>query len=451
MAELRLLAAHRLRPFAGVLAAAGSVLAGSAPASYRWTDVSSAMWTEIETEGAAQGDTAASTYRARVAGIPTSGTATLSSGGDLTAAVNALASNGVLVLNAGTYAPTAMTTLSGSKKVVAAPGATVVIDCSGVTDGNPVINITGTNNIFSGGATGVIVMVNLRNIGVQQWGGATNGLVHHVSIAGGIIQSTGAGICTFYDAVNCLVCSCEVLQLTDSVAGGNSDGFNFANNTGAGTRNAAVDCHAYQNSDDGFDTWQSNSAQYFYFCTAVRQGKHPIGPNGDGNGFKLGTGSGQHNLYKCSTNDNLEYGYNYNGNSNSNAGGSSWPRLNQCTSTGDDLGPYQGGTAYYNIVAAVAPQPTDVQVGFRYASSYAVGGTVYLEYGLLSGDESTYWSNTPTSYTVTIQLNGSTVSGGGTNVTSFTPAAAGELTYSVVASNAGGSSSTVYSASITVV
>ncbi len=349
MAQLRLLARHRVPSVSGALAASGDVAFASGT-GHRWTDVTSAMWTEIETEGAAQGDTAASTYRSRVAGIPTTGTATLSSGGDLTAAVNALASNGVLILNSGTYSPTAMTTLNGSKKVVAAPGATVIIECAGVNDGNPVINITGSDNVFSGGATGVIVMNNLRSIAVQAWGGATNSLVHHVSVTGGIIQTTGAGICQFYDCVNGLVCSCEVMTLTDSVAGGNADGFNLANNTSGGTNNAVVDCHAYQVSDDGFDTWQSDSAQYFYFCTAVRQGKHPTGPNGDGNGFKLGLGAGRHNLYKCATDDNAAYGYNFNGNSNSSAGGSSWPRLKACTATGDDSGPYQGGTAYYNIV-----------------------------------------------------------------------------------------------------
>jgi hypothetical protein len=325
---------------------------GSAGTGHRWTDVTGGMWSQITTEASGQGDTNASGYQARIAAIPTTSATQLTSGGNIQSAINALSSSGTLMLRSGTYFPTSMTTLTGTKKMIVAAGEVATIDGSSFTDiFNPMFNMTGTNVISGSG--GVLRFINIPTRGIQMWGSSVNSTIHHVSVDGGIIQDAstgGAGLCAFYDSVGGLICSCEVMNLTDAGTGGNCDGIQLSHNNALNANNAVVDVHAYRNSDDGFDTWQSDAAQYFYFCTSVQNGKNVTGPNGDGNGFKLGTGAGRHNLFHCDTTDNGDYGYNYNGNSNSDIGGSSWPRLKACTSTGDDSGPYQGGSAYYNVV-----------------------------------------------------------------------------------------------------
>lgn len=334
---------------ASTAAVSTTSVTASAPAGtgHLWTDMTSAQWTEIETEGAAQGDTNASGYRARVAAVPTSGGVTISGGASI---ATALASNSLVFGNTGSYTVGAMITFStNGKKLLAGPGQVMTINCITLTDGNPAFNLVASDCVIGGCATGVMIIQNLRAAGVQAWdnGSAGSGnLFYHISVDGGIMPAGtgGAGLAAYYNAKNTLICSCEVMNLTDSGTGGNADGLNVANNTAAACSNGVVDTHVFQNSDDGMDTWQSTQKQFFYFSSAQKSGKHPVGPNGDGNGFKCGTGIGSHNYYKCFTNDCASFGWNRNGGTNP-------PRLKTCTQTGDDAGPLAGGAGLYTQVA----------------------------------------------------------------------------------------------------
>lgn len=309
---------------------------------HRWTNMTSAAWTLVEAEGVTIGDANASGYRSRVNGIPSAGGVTVAA--NETAIRNALAANDLVFVNSGSIPPLSnYLTLGTNKKLLAAPGATVNWDCSnGLT-----INMIGTNGIFGAGATGVMVMTNLTGNAVQMWDsgdGQCNGnLVNHVSVDGGTLTGPGAGIAAYYGSRNGLICSCEVMNLGGTNPG-NTDGFNMAENTApTGQENAFVDCHAFRNSDDGFDAWHSNSSQRLYMCTSVQNGKNLSGFNGDGNGYKCGSGSGAHNYFQCSSNDNLTYGWNRNANTVP-------PRLSGCSQTGDDAGPLAGGPSLYTQV-----------------------------------------------------------------------------------------------------
>lgn len=334
---------------ASTAAVSTTSVTASAPAGtgHLWTDMTSAQWTEIETEGAAQGDVNAAGYRARIAAVPTSGGVTISAGANI---ATALASNSLVFGNTGAYTVSAMITFStNGKKLLAGPGQVMTINCIGLTDGNPAFNMVASDCVIGGCGTGVMIIQNLRANGVQAWdngAGGSGNLFYHISIDGGIMPAGtgGAGLAAFYNARNTLICSCEIMNLTDSGTGGNADGLNVANNTAANCSNGVVDTHVFQNSDDGMDTWQSTQKQYFYFSSAQKSGKHPVGPNGDGNGFKCGTGIGSHNYYKCFSNDCASYGWNRNAGTNP-------PRLKACTQTGDDAGPLAGGAGLYNLVA----------------------------------------------------------------------------------------------------
>jgi hypothetical protein len=72
-------------------------------------------------------------------------------------------------------------------------------------------------------------------------------------------------------------------------------------------------CVSYHNSDDGFDTWNTQHVT-FIGCVAHSNG---YGERGDGNGFKLGGNykdgeSGNHTVIRCVAYDNMARGFDYN-------------------------------------------------------------------------------------------------------------------------------------------
>ena len=80
--------------------------------------------------------------------------------------------------------------------------------------------------------------------------------------------------------------------------GGNADGFAVRNGAHDIT---FIDTHAHHNSDDGYDFWKGGANASIskdkptiriFYSSANFNGKNPLTPNGDGNGFKLGSGDG---------------------------------------------------------------------------------------------------------------------------------------------------------------
>lgn len=77
--------------------------------------------------------------------------------------------------------------------------------------------------------------------------------------------------------------------------GGNADGFTVK----FGAHDITfVDTHAHHNSDDGYDFWKggagakiepNNPTIRIFYSSANHNGKNPLTPNGDGNGFKFGS------------------------------------------------------------------------------------------------------------------------------------------------------------------
>jgi hypothetical protein len=102
--------------------------------------------------------------------------------------------------------------------------------------------------------------------------------------------------------------------------GENADGFAAKSGitSGIGPGNTFVGCRAWSNSDDGWDFYHANNGVTVENCWAFNNGENIWGdPSfaGDGNGFKLGIGSGGHTLSRCVAYDNVHHGIDVNGNS----------------------------------------------------------------------------------------------------------------------------------------
>jgi hypothetical protein len=103
--------------------------------------------------------------------------------------------------------------------------------------------------------------------------------------------------------------------------GEDADGFGAKGPTddssSLGPGNEFSGCRAWNNSDDGFDFWHAGAAVIVKDCWAFRNGVNLWGfspVNGDGNGFKLGHGSGAHQLIRCLAYSHKAHGIDINGN-----------------------------------------------------------------------------------------------------------------------------------------
>jgi len=75
------------------------------------------------------------------------------------------------------------------------------------------------------------------------------------------------------------------------IKGGNADGFQIKYGAADVT---LIDTHAHHNSDDGFDFWKAGKKSEkpvirIFYSSSNFNGKHPTKPNGNGNGYKLGS------------------------------------------------------------------------------------------------------------------------------------------------------------------
>ncbi len=113
-----------------------------------------------------------------------------------------------------------------------------------------------------------------------------------------------------------LVINCDSYENYDApINGENADGFAAKFSIGEG--NKFVGCRSWSNSDDGWDFWEAGNGVTAEDCWAFRNGENIWGnPSfaGDGNGFKLGHGSGGHILIRCVAYDHLHHGIDINGN-----------------------------------------------------------------------------------------------------------------------------------------
>lgn len=97
---------------------------------------------------------------------------------------------------------------------------------------------------------------------------------------------------------------------------GDSDGIQIIGSsvTDASNRdNIIQNCISYNNGDDGFDLWQAFRTT-IKNCTAYQNGLYANGnpTGGDGNGFKLGRGLGEHIITECIAWGNHRVGFDYN-------------------------------------------------------------------------------------------------------------------------------------------
>ena len=112
---------------------------------------------------------------------------------------------------------------------------------------------------------------------------------------------------------------CESYYNWDKANGGeNADG--YACKLSAGKNNKFEGCIAAYNSDDGWDLYSQPYSVYFVNCEAKYNGyvnsSNQTTPNGDGNGFKLGSKykNVTHYLSGCNAYNNLGSGFDGNGN-----------------------------------------------------------------------------------------------------------------------------------------
>ncbi len=105
--------------------------------------------------------------------------------------------------------------------------------------------------------------------------------------------------------------------------GEDADGFGAKGPTGSlpgagvGLGNVFRGCRSWGNSDDGFDLWYAGNAVRIEDCWAFRNGVNIWGDprfTGNGQGFKLGQGSGAHFLIHCLAYYNQHNGFDRNGN-----------------------------------------------------------------------------------------------------------------------------------------
>jgi hypothetical protein len=116
-----------------------------------------------------------------------------------------------------------------------------------------------------------------------------------------------------------LVLNCDsYLNFDPDNNGEDADGFAAKFSVGPG--NVFRGCRAWNNSDDGWDLWQagnSGNSVRIEDCWAFRNGVNLWGVspfNGDGQGIKLGEGTGAHVVIRCMSYNNQHNGFDRNGN-----------------------------------------------------------------------------------------------------------------------------------------
>lgn len=120
-----------------------------------------------------------------------------------------------------------------------------------------------------------------------------------------------------------LVINCDSYLNYDPYKNGeNADGFaakgpSLPSSRDIGPGNVFRGCRAWSNSDDGWDFWYAGNPVTVENCWAFHNGENIWGDPcfaGDGNGFKLGQGTGAHLVTRCLAYSNAHRGFDRNGN-----------------------------------------------------------------------------------------------------------------------------------------
>ncbi|HOQ03675.1 MAG TPA: right-handed parallel beta-helix repeat-containing protein [Anaerohalosphaeraceae bacterium] len=188
------------------------------------------------------------------------------------------------------------------------PGETVVLDFSGTPTGTRGIELSGSYWVFYD-----FVIQNAGDNALYITGGYNQ--IERITAR----WNEDSGIQLHTGAAYNLLLNCDSYENYDPANHGeNADG--FAVKFGVGAGNILQGCRAWSNSDDGYDCWNTDppsQAVTFERCWAFRNGINLWGDAafaGDGNGFKLGAGSGGHFLVYCAAFDNPHHGIDVNGN-----------------------------------------------------------------------------------------------------------------------------------------
>jgi len=187
----------------------------------------------------------------------------------------------------------------------ACPNEVPILDFQNAGSGDRGINLRGSYwhikglTIENAGDNGVIVY------------GAYNCLEQLV-----VRYNGDSGLQLHTGAAHNLILNCDSYQNYDAQNHGeNADGFAAKFTLGPG--NTFMGCRSWGNSDDGYDFWEAGEGVTLIDCWSFRNGVNiwrDMNYQGDGNGFKLGHGSGAHMLIGCVAYDHPHNGIDVNGN-----------------------------------------------------------------------------------------------------------------------------------------
>lgn len=242
-------------------------------------------------------------------------------GGDATGLVNAIqnAKNGdVITVQTGTFnlkgkAPISLK--ASNVTITAVPGTILEFGATSGTDAGRGIEVHGNNNFIRG-----LTVQHAPDNGIHI-DGSGNTIERCTLIANfdSGVQISGLQGSSNHPANNKII-NCDSHDNFDTKAnGGNADGFACKINIGPG--NSFVGCRAWDNSDDGWDTFPKDAAGTFPVtidhCLSYHNGYHNGQSSGNGNGFKVGsdqTGGANHKVLNSIAVNNKSKGFDQNHN-----------------------------------------------------------------------------------------------------------------------------------------
>jgi pectate disaccharide-lyase len=218
----------------------------------------------------------------------------------ITQAVSVAVAGDYIYVRGGTYDhPTIRLTKSGTSSaliyIMAYGDEIPILDFQNIASSDRGFRITGSYWYIKG-----LIIQNSPNHGITITGS-------NITVENCVTRYNGdMGLNLTSGASDCLILNCDSYYNFDTDnAGENADG--FAAKYSIGTGNIFRNCRAWHNSDDGWDLWQAGNSVRLENCWAFENGdnfKDVSSFAGDGNGFKLGTGSGRHVLVRCVAWDN---------------------------------------------------------------------------------------------------------------------------------------------------
>jgi uncharacterized repeat protein (TIGR02059 family) len=251
---------------------------------------------------------------------------------------NSISAGDILYVRGGTYTPTASQSMVGvycavgvngkngtstnKYQVYNYPGESPVLDCSNITGSGSRIGIyINSSNYW------YIKGIEVKNVSQTTSGGdVSRGIFlqnsNYCTVENcNSHNNQGPGFST--GTLNeVLFLNCDAHDnydpYTNTFPGDNADGFDIGFNSGGIIR--LTGCRTWNNSDDGFDTYEGSGyygTYYFTNCWAWHQGyrSDQTTQGGDGNGFKLGAdgqsynGTTQRYTYNCVAFNNRQVGF----------------------------------------------------------------------------------------------------------------------------------------------